>query len=437
MADASAFRTDYFTQPSPNSLFDTANSVVNFANAAQQNKLLGQEYAVKQRDVLNGALAAIAANPNASRADFERMGTLVQQGLFTPEFYQAEMANIPAQGTPDQYRSIANGYLARLMSPGELYAVQTGYGPGGAAGLQTYTGAGGEAKTNTTGNIASQFGVGAGAPGLGGGNAFLAPAPNSGPASTPAPLGGNMLVPNGFGLESDQQPFGMAAPSDVAQAGGGGVSGPTPMQAATWQQSTDQYNADRTTAAQWQQRVTPLEKLNDLLETNVVTGKGSDVVSDLSKVAATFGIPVSGASDQASIVSQIEKYAAQIARSSGAAPNSADQLAASISSTPNASMDKLAARDVTKVLLGLERFQQGKFLAAQAMGVTPQQYADFAVQWGATQDPRAFAFDLMTPEARKTLVDGMSDDEFARFQQSVQDAQNLGLIRGSGGGGGQ
>lgn len=430
MADASAFQTGFFTGPAdPGGMFTTANNVVGLANAAQQNKLLKQQYAGAQQGVLTNALAAIAANPNASRADFERLGTLVDQGLIEPSFYASEMANIPAQGDPDQFRGIANRYLARLMSPAELYGVQTGYGPGAGAGLQTYVGPGGETVTNTTGNIAGQFGAGPGAPGMGGGNALTT---MTQPGTQPA--GG---AQNPFMVEKPAEaPMApLAAPQPLAA--GEGVTGPTPSQLKTWEASTEQYATDRATASQWAQRVTPLEKLNDLFESDVLTGKGSDIVSDLSKVAATFGIPIEGAQDQATLVSEIDKYASQLARNSGAAANTDNQLAVSITANPSASMDKIAARDVTKVLLGLERLNQGKILAAQSMGVDPRDYADFAVQWGANVDPRAFAFDLMAPEAKAKLVNGMSDKEFARFQQSLNTATQLGLVNPPGASGGQ
>lgn len=408
----------YPQAPAPGQMFDIAGKVIGNQLLGTQAKQANQDLRLQQLNILRSALGAIAADPNANYNSFAGLKTLVDQGLVSPDFYQAEMAKVPQSADPGAYHQLANQYNAQLATVGERYAMENGM-PLGQANLPTsYTDASGATVPTTFGQYPQDIGLGNGTQS----NPLMTP----GGGGTPA----NPFLPAAA-------PAAEAPTAPVALGGPERVVGPTASELKTWEASTDQFAADRANAAQWAQRVTPLEKLNDLFESDVLTGKGSNIVSDLSKVAATFGIPIEGAQDQATLISEIDKYASQLARNSGAAGNTDNQLAISITANPSASMDKMAARDVTKVLLGLERFNQGKILAAQASGVDPRQYADFAVNWGANIDPRAFAFDLMSPEAKGKLVNGMSDKEFEKFQQSLSTATQLGLVTPPGAGGGQ
>ena len=408
--------TSFYPQaPAPGQMFDIAGKVIGNQLLGTQAKQANQDLRLQQLNILRSALGAIAADPNASYNSFAGLKTLVDQGLVSPDFYQAEMAKVPQGGDPSTYHQLANTYNAQLGTVAERYSMENGMPLGQANMPTTFTNAAGATVPTTFGQYQQDIGL--------------------------TPSNGLMVSPNASG--GAQNPFLQGMPAEGAPTATPGaaqperVVGPTASELQTWEDSTNQFNTDRATASQWAQRITPLTKLNDLFETDVLTGKGSDMVSDLAKVASTFGIPLEGAADQANYVSQIEKYASQLARNSGAAANTDNQLAVAITANPSASMDKMAAKDVTKVLLGLERLQQGKFLAAERMGIEPKDYANFAAQWGSSVDPNAFAFDLMTPEAKKKLVDGMSDKEFAKFQQSLSTAVDLGLVNPPGARGGQ
>lgn len=418
MADASAFRTDYFTQPSPNSLFDTANSVVNFANAAQQNKLLGtqnqqaqQDLRLQQLGILRGALGAIAANPNASYDDFAGLGPLVQQGLVSPDLYQTEMAKLPQGATPDVYRQIANKYNAQLATVGERYAMQYGI-PLGQANMpmETINEAGLRVPT-TVGAYAMDIGLGPAVP------TAENPAPNA-LLSSPAPLGtGNALT------------------GGAAQGAGGRqrVVGPAPgameaAQAAGTESGNELANA-RSREANFARDIVPLQKAIPALEAlgTTGTGPGTEQINEIKSFLTSMGIP---GIDVESIKNfdEARKYLTQYAQSVGDI-NTNDKLAAAFAANPSVGISNAAAVDVAKTALAQRRFQNAQLRAFEQSGGSPDKYTQFATQFAAEQDPRAYGLDMMGPEARAKLIGGLKGDEKAKFAQSLRMAIALGLVQ--------
>ena len=77
------------------------------------------------------------------------------------------------------------------------------------------------------------------------------------------------------------------------------------------------------------------------------------------------------------------------------------------------------------------------------MDNSPQNYSTFASQWGAAQDPRAFGVDLMSPEAKASLMEELSANttaakaEKAKFLASLKTAIQAGVLNPPGAGIGQ
>lgn len=434
--------TSIFPQSQPNALLGTAQGFVGLANAAKQNQLLGvdvqqahQNLVQQQVGTIVDAFSSLATNPNVGYGDFVRVGsTLLKQGVISPQTYQAELANLPKQGDPATYQGIANGYLSRALDAGSRFSAEYGYGAGAGAGQMNYTNEQGQPVSTNTANYARETGysspMGAAAP-----NPMTA-APSG--VSGGVPVGNALLgaSPPAVGDRADELRAATGAPAGavpLAQVASpparpaGAIVAPSPQQQAQFNASSKQQQDDLTADAGYTSNIVPLSKVIQLLP-QTTTGLGSKLPSEVAQVFSTFGIPIGN--DQAKNISEVQKYTTQLARAAGAAPNSDAQLAAAFAANPNVDMNNAAATDVAKVLLSLNRMQHAKVLASQAAGVQPQDYSKFASQWGSQQDPRAYGFDLMTPDAKAALKTELKANpaEAAKFVASYQTAQQLGIL---------
>lgn len=492
----------YTKPPAPNAFLDTANAAMGFANAGQQNLLLGtqnqqaqQSLYGQQLNTMVDAFSALAANPYTTYDDFVRTGeTLVRQGVITPQVFEAEMKNIPKGADPSVYRNAANTYLARTLDASSRYAIETGYMPGAGSTPVDVPGPFGRTERTTLGNFVDFTGNS--------GSVFTPPAapaptppaaPPAAPAMAPAPSPPVPSMPAGTPLArpaslgpvpgATPAPAGAPAPApamapatpppggtprplvtppsapgapgvagapvtptfgagtvyadlvprlvppDPAVARGpmGGVVSASPGDLASYAASTEQYAADRARAATWNERSTPYEKLIEILPKTPLVGFGSNIMTVIPDLLSTLGLQFG--EDQSQNLAELNKYAAQIARTSGAAANSEAQLVAAQSANVHTEMNRLAAEDVAKVALSLERFTQGRALLAQRLGIRPELYSEFATRYATEIDPRGFGWDLMTPDERAALVENMSDAELARLAASTAMARDLGLVR--------
>lgn len=102
------------------------------------------------------------------------------------------------------------------------------------------------------------------------------------------------------------------------------------------------------------------------------------------------------------------------------------KLATALSANASTHISNLAAQDVVKANIGLERMKQAQASAFQASGQPPQNYSDWAIGWNKDTDPRAFVIDQMTPTERATMLKGMKPSEQKKFLDSVR----MGLATG-------
>jgi hypothetical protein len=402
----------FYTGAQPNALLGTAEQAVGVRNAQAQNALLGigikqaqQNLGQQQLQYLAGNLGVMANDPNLTA---ERMHAFAQnavkEGMLSPQLYQVESDNIDAAGgDPAKLRALAANYSQRALDSLNQYASTQGYAPGSGATPVTYTGPTG-APVNTT--LAQ----------------FAQAARGGAPQAQPQPTGGATQPTTQTGAA----PVPLAPQTNAGAAGG--IAGPTPQQQAQFDASSKQQQDDLTNDAGFTANIVPLTKTLSLLPKTPLFGTGAQVPTDVAKVLNTFGIKIG--SDQAQNASELEKYLTQLARSSGAAPNSDSQLAAAFSANPNMTTDKAAAQDVVKTMLSLARMQHAKVAAAQQSGIAPEQYSSFASKWGAQQDPRAYGFDLMDDKAKATLRKELDANpaEAQRFIQTYNTAQQLGIF---------
>lgn len=125
---------------------------------------------------------------------------------------------------------------------------------------------------------------------------------------------------------------------------------------------------------------------------------------------------------------EANKYLTQVAiQQSGQFGSATDaKLASAITGNASTHISNLAAQDVTKVNIALERAKQVEMAQFDKTGLRPDQWSDWAAKWGSGVDPRAFMLDMQTPQERKKMIDGMSKLEKAHFYNGLKAAHDAG-----------
>lgn len=244
-----------------------------------------------------------------------------------------------------------------------------------------------------------------------------------------------------------QQPeivtMGAAAAAGAGGPGGAHIPAGPPLgaeQAANTaaQGSANILNADLASQNGAMERINALRKVNDLLATpEGGTGPGTKITNawrSFLLANAAWTTRFLGGVDQAKIQTatqdELHKYMTQIAGNAAAqyGQGTNEKLAVAASGNPNADISTLANRDVTRMMLALERAKQARMAEWEASGQPPQNYGQFIASWNRTHDPRAFMLDLLSPqERRKMLSDITSDADKRALLRGKSAAENAGL----------
>lgn len=221
-------------------------------------------------------------------------------------------------------------------------------------------------------------------------------------------------------------------------------AGPAPGTVEAANTSASQYAQDRAGAGSFATRVLPLKQAIGLLS-DTDTGPGSETANHFRSVlisAANQGLLPKGVTpDQVSQANfdELKKYFAQYITGMPFAGGSDARMAEAVSGSPNTNMSTMANQQVAKVLVGMERYkaaqtlsfdqaaQQGQFgAAAQANpNAAAGQYANYAAKFNQATDPRAFAYDLMSPADRGKMIAKMTPEERTKYQTSLKAAYGL------------
>lgn len=256
--------------------------------------------------------------------------------------------------------------------------------------------------------------------------------PIQGPAGTMPPVNGaparpkvastNRLIGDDEAAKAGLYPAAPAAPAapspnfaqrfDAARPGSV-TAAPSPGEAEALKGSTESYNAARDAAGKYAQRVNPLRQAIPIIEKMKETdiGPTSDKWNDIKSTAVSLGAgPLLGIDpEKIKNLNELKKYFNQYSSQAAATlgPKTNDGLATAVTSNPNIHMDKLSATDLSKVALGVERMQQAgvnEFQeAVRQKRAKPGDFADFMVDWGTKQDPRAFVYDIMDKKAQDAV----------------------------------
>jgi hypothetical protein len=132
---------------------------------------------------------------------------------------------------------------------------------------------------------------------------------------------------------------------------------------------------------------------------------------------------------------EFRKYVTQATqqRAAGFGSGTDMQLATAISGSPNVHINDLAAADVLKASIALKGMEKAHTMEAAKAG--PVGYTAAAANFAGSQDPRAYAWNLMSADQRKRLLSLPSGPERDKFSNSLQTAVRNGVVQWNSGGG--
>ena len=371
--------------------------------------------------------------------------------------------------------------ITRTLSPGEQSDQVKG--PPGSGGAPTVIPRAGYAQQNGMGNLvpgsppASPFANGGRFP-----SALLNPNRPAGaavPGASAAPGVGNGYLPNPPAPTGGQLPPGAAAPGTGGQPGfnpptpnyvppgGQGTPGmPTPAQPpvpgspmpvglppgqqagldAAGKASADQWAAQQQLVGGSAGRIYQLRSALGDLQALGPTGTGPSAgtvntvksyMQSLPIVGSMVGFDPNQIANYDTANKYLQAYASARAGAHGGTTDS--QLATTLSSNASTHISNLAAINVVKANLGLERMDQAQIAGFQngldpATGLptgqhpTPDQYSDYSARFNSSMDPRAFIADQLSPQQFGATVSTMQPNERAQFQHTFNTAIQNGWI---------
>lgn len=227
--------------------------------------------------------------------------------------------------------------------------------------------------------------------------------------------------------------------------GAGGVSNATGVrpslgpaeqaaQSAMGQKSADQYAAELQSAGGFGTRMFNLQKAFTGLQ-NADTGPGSDTVNTARSFLMAHGpqaLQSLGIVDPNKIQSYDEanKYLTQYAMNqAGALGEGTDaKLATTLSGNANTHISNLAAQDVVKANMALERMNQAAVNSFQQTGLSPSKYSAWKAQFASRVDPRVFAWDTLDADKKQAAYKSMNDAQRKQFTAQYNWALQNGFI---------
>ncbi len=434
----------YPKAPAPNAFLDTAGGVIGIANAAEQNRLLQTQNQQTQLDLVNNQVgtlvngfSTLASLPDLSPQHFVQFGQrMVEEGIISPEIFAAEMKAIEgAGGDPAALRQLAGNFSLRALDAGQRFSAQYG--------TPTMIDTGNALVPSTVSPITGIHPIGATI------QKTLSPTELATPATIgTTPAGQPITGTTGQLLEKagvnplTALPMQQGANNPLMPIAGPGVvtslpAGDIAAMERTGAASGDDLAQARIREAKFQQDIVPLQKAIPALEAlgATGTGPGTEQINEIKSFLQSMGLPgadVEGIKN----FDEARKYLTQYAQTVGDTGTN-DKLAASFAGNPSVSISNAAAVDVAKTALALRKLQNAQLMAFEASGQPESQFSKFASEFNATQDPRAYGLDMMTPDARAKLIGGLKGDEKSKFAQSLRIAIQLGLVQPPGAANGQ
>lgn len=264
-------------------------------------------------------------------------------------------------------------------------------------------------------------------------------------ASTLAPSDQAAQTVTGVSPTTGQQTFGTkgqfvreAAPSSASNGESGGITTTLPAGAAdSFAANSAAYNQDYQKSAATLSNVRNLTTAIPLLETlgSSAAGPGSQSLAQLQSFLESHGIIKPGQTG-VDVRAEAQKYLSRYVGVNPAAGRSDMAQDLTAHSSPSLDTPLAATLALAKSNVGFDRMDAAAPLAyAQAH---PNASANFAPDYNKfkadfvkNNDPRAYAFDLMTPAERQGVVTSLGKPgsaAYERFRNSLQTAVGAGLV---------
>lgn len=207
----------------------------------------------------------------------------------------------------------------------------------------------------------------------------------------------------------------MKQPMTSAVRAGAQPTGPVPG-AAEAQKETGigsgvALNDARHRGLNYRQEVFPLETAIPALEKlgKTGTGPGTEEFNHVKSFLQSAGIPGLDV-EKIKNFDEAKKYLTDFVNQNGNTGTN-DKLAASFAGNPSVNISNAAAVDVAKSALALRRMKQAQLVEFEKTGLPDSEYTKWASRWNVAHDPRAYGFDLMTPDQRKKVIESFPEGE--------------------------
>lgn len=179
----------------------------------------------------------------------------------------------------------------------------------------------------------------------------------------------------------------------------------------------------------FQRQVFPLEQAIHALDKLGArgSGPGSDTVNHIKSFALTMGVPGVDPNKVATF-DEAKKYLTDFVNQTGNSGTN-DKLAAAFAGNPSVHISNAAAKDVAKAALALRRSDEARTQAFERSGLPETDYAKFAGKWNREHDVRAYGWDMMTTDQRKSVLKDLPQSKRDLFILDVEEAEKGGTIR--------
>jgi hypothetical protein len=237
------------------------------------------------------------------------------------------------------------------------------------------------------------------------------PSPQGGYSGGPVAAGSGRYPGGGFQVKP---PAGVVDANQKTKAAGG-----------------DLLLADQNSNAQSNTRINMLQNAAAALS-QADSGQSADKVQALRGTLVTLGLATPDQAAKVQSYDEANKYLTQYAQQKAASfgHGTDAQLSAAMTGNGSTHISNLAAQDVVKVNMALERMDQARMKAWESANLPPSEYAKWKSQFGSTMDPRVFVADQLDPAKVQAMVKGMSPKEQAMFRAQYNWSVKNGLING-------